>query len=206
MAAHGSGRASLRGDPGAPAGTESGGCLEAARREPGRAWRAEPWPALPGAAAVRVLGAAPVGRRAARAELRTDGRVRGRDRASTLGAVRARTGRRGRASAVVHVRRAYANGRVKDTKTQLSRRAVPLQAIALEALDELRAAGGRACCCFRTHAAATSTSATSTAGTGNRCRKESGSSRCATSTTFYATFALRAGVRPLHGSWARASR
>jgi integrase len=47
-----------------------------------------------------------------------------------------------RASAVVHVRRAYANGRVKDTKTRLSRRAVPLQAIALEALDQLRPPGG----------------------------------------------------------------
>ncbi len=52
-------------------------------------------PALPGAAAVRFLGADPVGRRAARADLRADGRVRGRDRAATVGAVRARTGRRG---------------------------------------------------------------------------------------------------------------
>jgi integrase len=43
-----------------------------------------------------------------------------------------------RAAAVVHIRRAYANGRVKQTKTRLSRRAVPLQAIALEALDRLR--------------------------------------------------------------------
>jgi integrase len=32
---------------------------------------------------------------------------------------------------------AYANGRVKHPKTRLSRRAVPLQAIALEALDQL---------------------------------------------------------------------
>ena len=46
-----------------------------------------------------------------------------------------------RAAGVVQVRRAYANGRVKQTKTRLSRRAVPLQAIALEALDQLRAAG-----------------------------------------------------------------
>ena len=44
-----------------------------------------------------------------------------------------------RAAAVVQVRRAYANGRVKHTKTRLSRRAVPLQAIALEALDQLPA-------------------------------------------------------------------
>jgi integrase len=43
-----------------------------------------------------------------------------------------------RAAGVVQVRRAYANGRVKQTKTRLSRRAVPLQAIALEALDQFR--------------------------------------------------------------------
>ena len=43
-----------------------------------------------------------------------------------------------RAAGVVQVRRAYANGRVKQTKTRLSRRAVPLQAIALEALDQLQ--------------------------------------------------------------------
>ena len=43
-----------------------------------------------------------------------------------------------RACGVVQIRRAYANGRVKHTKTRLSRRAVPLQAIALEALDQLR--------------------------------------------------------------------
>src|SRR6266540_5051636 len=42
-----------------------------------------------------------------------------------------------RAAGVVQIRRAYANGRVKQTKTRLSRRAVPLQAIALEALDQL---------------------------------------------------------------------
>jgi integrase len=41
------------------------------------------------------------------------------------------------AAAVVQIRRGYANGRVKHTKTRLSRRAVPLQAIALEALDQL---------------------------------------------------------------------
>jgi integrase len=38
---------------------------------------------------------------------------------------------------VVYVRRAYANGRLKHTKTRLSTRAVPLQAKALEALDRL---------------------------------------------------------------------
>jgi integrase len=36
------------------------------------------------------------------------------------------------------VRRAFANGRLKQTKTRLSNRAVPLQAKALEALDQLR--------------------------------------------------------------------
>ena len=40
---------------------------------------------------------------------------------------------------VVYVRRAYRNGRLKCTKTEGSVRAVPLQAIALEALDRLPA-------------------------------------------------------------------
>ncbi len=40
---------------------------------------------------------------------------------------------------VVYVRRAYANGRLKHTKTRPSTRAVPLQAKALEALDRLPA-------------------------------------------------------------------
>ena len=42
-----------------------------------------------------------------------------------------------RALGVVYVRRAYANGRAKHTKTRLSTRAVPLQAKALEALDQI---------------------------------------------------------------------
>ena len=44
-----------------------------------------------------------------------------------------------RAAGVVYVRRAYANGRLKHTKTRLSTRAVPLQAKALLALDRLPA-------------------------------------------------------------------
>ena len=139
MAADGSGRAPLRGDPGAPAGAESGGCVEADRRQPGQAWGAESWPALPGAAAVRVLGADPV------ASPSGSGRCFG-----PMVVFAAATGLRpselfaleqgdvDRAAGVVQVRRAYANGRVKHTKTRLSRRAVPLQAIALEALDQLR--------------------------------------------------------------------
>jgi integrase len=44
-----------------------------------------------------------------------------------------------RQAGVVYVRRAYANGRLKHTKTRLSTRAVPLQAKALDALDRLPA-------------------------------------------------------------------
>jgi integrase len=40
---------------------------------------------------------------------------------------------------VVYIRRAYANGRLKHTKTRLSTRAAPLQAKALDALDRLPA-------------------------------------------------------------------
>jgi integrase-like protein len=45
-----------------------------------------------------------------------------------------------REAGVVYVRRAFANGRLKQTKTRLSNRAVPLQAKALEALEQLPAA------------------------------------------------------------------
>jgi integrase len=44
---------------------------------------------------------------------------------------------------VVYVRRAYANGRLKRTKTRLSNRAVPLQSKALEALARLPRPGER---------------------------------------------------------------
>jgi integrase len=44
-----------------------------------------------------------------------------------------------REARVVYVRRALRNGRLKSTKTEGSIRAVPLQAIALAALDQLRA-------------------------------------------------------------------
>jgi len=44
-----------------------------------------------------------------------------------------------RQAGVVYVRRAFANGRIKNTKTRLSTRAVPLQAKALHALDGLPA-------------------------------------------------------------------
>jgi integrase len=45
-----------------------------------------------------------------------------------------------RGAGVVYVRHTFANGRLKQTKTRLSNRAVPLQAKALEALDQLPAA------------------------------------------------------------------
>jgi integrase len=47
---------------------------------------------------------------------------------------------------VVYVRRAYANGRLKQTKTRLSNRAVPLQAKALEALDRLPSSDNQILC------------------------------------------------------------
>ena len=101
-----------------------------------------------------------------------------------------------RDAGVVYVRRAYANGRVKHTKTRLSRRAVPLQAIALEALDRLpRRETARSC--SRTRAAATSTSASSAAATGSRPRSTAGIEPLRGLYDLrhtYATFALRAGV------------
>jgi integrase len=42
-----------------------------------------------------------------------------------------------REARVVYVRRAFTNGRLKHTKTEASVRAIPLQAIALAALEEL---------------------------------------------------------------------
>jgi integrase len=44
-----------------------------------------------------------------------------------------------RQARVVYVRRAYRNGRLKCTKTEASVRAVPLQATALTALEQLPA-------------------------------------------------------------------
>jgi hypothetical protein len=68
-----------------------------------------------------------------------DGDLRGRDRTAAVGAVRARQRDVDCQAGVVYVRRAFANGRIKHTKTRLSTRAVPLQAKALEALDRLPA-------------------------------------------------------------------
>lgn len=76
-------------------------------------------------------------------------------------------------AAVIQIRWAYANGRVKQTKTRLSRRAVPLQAIALEALDQPPSRHDRPLA-VPERAAAASTSATSTAGTGRPVQKALG--------------------------------
>jgi integrase len=80
-----------------------------------------------------------------------------------------------RALGVVYVRRAYANGRLKHTKTRLSTRAVPLQAIALDALDRL--APSENPILFANLRAVVSTSAASAAATGSRRRSRPASSR-----------------------------
>ena len=74
--------------------------------------------------------------RAARAGYGTDGRVRRGDRAS---AAPVAVERRDidRDGGVVYVRRQLVRGQIKHTKTRRSVRAVPLQAVALGALDQL---------------------------------------------------------------------
>jgi integrase len=70
-----------------------------------------------------------------------------------------------RQARVVYVRRALRNGRLKSTKTEGSIRAVPLQAIALAALDQL-GADRESQLLFRRAAAGTSTSTTSATAAG----------------------------------------
>ncbi len=110
---------------------------------------------------------------------------------------------------IIHVRRAYANGRLKHTKTRLSTRAVLLQAKALEALDRLPMSdnpilfpnmrGGRID--FRIFGRKHWRPAQIKAGI------EPVRGLYALRHT-YAAFALRAGIpsSPSPGSWARASR
>jgi hypothetical protein len=113
-----------------------------------------------------------------------------------------------RSAGVVYVRRAFANGRLKQTKTRLSNRAAPLQAKALEALDQLPASENPTLSQTREEAA--STSAASAAGTGSWPNGEQVSSRCAASTTCVtptrpSPFAPEYRYSPSPGSWARAS-
>jgi integrase len=83
------------------------------------------------------VGAARTGRGAARFRVWADGRVRRGDRASPLELFALEQRDLDLDAGVVFVRRAFANGRVKQTKTRLSTRAVPLQALALDAVDRL---------------------------------------------------------------------
>jgi len=114
-----------------------------------------------------------------------------------------------RDAGVVYVRRAFANRRLKQTKTRLSNRAVPLQAKALEALDRLPLSENPIL--FPNSRMAGSTSAASDAGTGSQPNSEPASSRCVASTT-YATptrpspSGRESRCSPSRDSWARASR
>ena len=129
--------------------------------------------------------------------LRADGRVRGRDRASTLGAVRARTRRRR------PCRRRRPDPTGVCERTGQAHQDAAEQTRSSAAGDRARgarpasAAAKTARCCSRTPAAATSTSATSTAGTGSPSRKSVGIEPLRDLYDLrhtYATFALRAGV------------
>jgi len=82
-----------------------------------------------------------------------------------------------------YVRRAFSKGSLKCTKTEASVRAVPLQAIALDALERLpsRARGELH---FPDSTAATSTCTTSATATGNPRKMRLGSSRHDASTIY----------------------
>jgi hypothetical protein len=209
VAAHRSGRAPLRSDPGAAAGAESSAQLEADRREPRQA-RAKSRSALPGAAAVRLLAADPVARRATRAHPWADGSVRRRDGASTLRAVRARTARRRPCS-----RRRPDPTRVRERASQAHEDAAqqtrrPLQGIALEALDQLRAREDSPVL-FPNADGGHLDFATSTGAIGSRSRRRPESTRCAISTTCAtrtppSPSAPAFRCSPCRDSWARASQ
>jgi integrase len=113
-----------------------------------------------------------------------------------------------REAGVVYVRRAYANGRLKHTKTRLSNRAVPLQAKAFEALDRLPRSESEI---LFPNSGAESTSAASAAATGSPHSEPQAPSRCATCMTCATPTrpscsapAFRSSRSP--ASWARASR
>ena len=86
-----------------------------------------------------------------------------------------------RVGRVAYVNRAFGKGRLTTPKTEASIRAVPLQARALAALDQLPT-GDPGICCSRPSVAATSTCTTSATATGSPPSTPSGSSRSAGST------------------------
>ena len=111
---------------------------------------------------------------------------------------------------VLYVRRAYRNRRVKPPKTQASLRAVPLQTIALAALEQLPSAP-HSRLGSRRRQAATSTCTTSATGTGDPLSAPRVSSRSGGSTTFGTRLRpsrSAPGSRPSTSpaTWARASR
>jgi integrase len=82
---------------------------------------------------------------------------------------------------VVYVHRSFTKGRLKCPKTEASRRAVPLQTIALEALDQQRT-GRQGALVSPRSGAATSTGTTSATASGNLRSSRPGSNRCGGST------------------------
>ena len=114
-----------------------------------------------------------------------------------------------RAGGVVYVRRQFVRGQVKPPKTRRSLRSVPLQSVALEALEQLPRSTNPLL--FQRRAAATSTCTTSALVSGDRRRSRSGSTpsvgrtTCATPTrpSRFAR-ASRSSICP--GSWVRAWR
>jgi integrase len=114
-----------------------------------------------------------------------------------------------RRAGVVYVRRAYANGRLKHTKTRLSTRAVPLQAKALDALERLPASDNPIL--FPNMRGGRIDSGSSDASIGGRHRPRLASIRSAASTTCAtptppSRSAQACRCSRSHASWARASR
>ena len=137
-------RAPIRGNPGTTSDARPRGQLGHAQHQPGQTRRREP-PAPPRrATTVRIVGRDPRARRPARSTPRS-----ARPFAAATGlrpsewlALELRD--IDHEARVAYVRRAYRNGRIKCPKTDGSIRAVPLQAIALEALDALPGRNGSA--------------------------------------------------------------
>jgi integrase len=137
MAVDGSGGASIRGDPGAATGSQPGRRLGVDRvkrgeaRHPQRAPASrekrpfESWRQIEAVAATLGPVYGPMVVFAAATGLRP----------SELFGLESRDVDRD--AGVIYVHGAYANGRLKHTKTRLSNRAVPLQAKAIDALDRL---------------------------------------------------------------------